>query len=296
MGSHSHHGEPWGSGSSCPGARVPRGSLVPHILRVRVPRVSMVPCIPGLGSPGVSLLSVIPQVRIPSPGPPRGGVRPPGSPHPSRWCDLGCPCGALSSPKVPSRQQPWVGHGFVGDPIILRTGVCALVPGICRCLGFSPVPWGHLRWGSPRVPVGVPPSAPRAGICFLGSFQPRTWGLLPGVPMSPCRLPAPLCPRGWNLHPRDPISLGPTGPFHGVPIRPWGPSQSPWSPSVPVESPVPSALAEGVGTGSGAACPGLQEPQVQHADHPRRHHSAQTGHPGTAVGPCVPCLPASAHR
>lgn len=185
VGSHSHHGEPWGSGSSYPGARVPRGSLVPHILRVRVPRVSMAPCIPGLGSPGVSLLSVIPQVRIPSPGPPRDGVRPPGSPHPSRWCDLGCPCGALSSPKVPGWQQPWVGRGFVGDPIILRTGVCALVPGIRRCLGFSPVPWGHLSWGSPRVPVGVPgvsthlppglgsaswvPFSPGLGVCSLGS-------------------------------------------------------------------------------------------------------------------------------
>lgn len=72
MGSHSHHGEPWGSGSSCPGARVPRGSLVPRILRVRVPRASMVPCIPGLGSPGASLLSLIPQVRIPIPRTPKG--------------------------------------------------------------------------------------------------------------------------------------------------------------------------------------------------------------------------------
>lgn len=148
----------------------------------------------------------------------------------------------------------------------------SLVPGVSPLPSWCPCSLGCVA-GVCLVTVGVlgpsgvpgPRDVPATHLSpdwelLSGSLSAQHLGPAPWVLMSPCHVPAPLCPKGWDLHPRDPVSLGPTGPFPGIPsvtgdpIGPRGPRQSLGSPLVPVESSVPGALAGGAGAGSGAAC------------------------------------------
>lgn len=165
----------------------------------------------------------------------------------------------------------------VGSLLALLSGVLGSVPCSLAAVG---------AWGCHLLSVGT--SGRDLGFATLG------------VPWGPCEsllcVTAPLCPRDWDLHPRDPISPGLTGQFPGIPITPQGYFQSlgsPTIPTVPVEPPVPWPRVWPLGVLPPA--PGLQEPQVQHADHPQRHHPDQTGHPCPAVCHCVTRLPAPGH-
>lgn len=144
------------------------------------------------------------------------------------------------------------------------------------CPGSLGCPWSLLVSLLPRVSLGRPchPSAPG-------------WTLLPGSPSAQDLESAPWGPRESPPRPCSPVPQGlgsaAQRPFQlgtrraisrdprqslgspsvpGVPISPHGPRWSLWSPRCP------APWLEVWALGAVPPAPGLQEPQVQHADHP----------------------------
>lgn len=206
----------------------------------------------------------------------RGGVRVPAGSHGHH----GWPGGLCSGPPCPGVCVPEESP----VPLILRVNVPWGVHGV-------PHPCTAIPWG---VPAPIQPSGQVHWVSPCSRDLPRDRGPAPRVHFIPAGdvtwgVPAPLRPRDWALQFRHPASTGSTGAIPGVPIGPRGPYWSLWS------APCPAPWQGMQVLRAVLPAPGLQEPQVQHADHPRRHHPDQTGHSGAAVESRVARLPAQGH-